>query len=63
MLDHMLDQLLGPFVETDHGTLGIIRSLVDIQRVFHVADELGAGVGRNDPLLAKPRLELVFLSV
>ena len=59
----MLDQLLGPFVEADHGTLGVIRSLVDIQRVFHVAHELGVGVGRDDPLLAKPRLEFVFFSV
>ena len=60
---HRPDQRLGPRVETDHGTLRIRRSLGDIQRVLPVTHELGAGVGRNDPLLAKPRLEFVFLSV
>jgi len=37
--------------------------MIDIQRVFPGADELGVGLRRDDPLLLQPGLEEVFLSV
>src|ERR1700730_2683649 len=57
------DHLLRGFVETHHGTFGIVRSLVNFQHIFHVGDKRRAGVGRYHPLLLQMRLETVFLSV
>ena len=61
----MLHELLRAFIKADHRLRSVIRSLIDIQHLFHLADKLGIGIGigRNDPLLATPRLEFVFLSV
>src|ERR1700682_2751730 len=56
-------QLLGRFVQTDLRSLGIVRSLIDIQHVLHPPNELGVGMGRNAPDLSQPRLERIFLSV
>src|SRR4029077_16713478 len=60
---HFDDHLLRGFVEADDGALGIARSLIDLQHVFHVGDKGRAGVGRNDPLLLQMWFESVFLSV
>jgi len=43
--------------------LGIARSVIDLQHVFHAGDKGRAGVGRNDPLLLQMRLENVFFRV
>src|SRR5580658_4777726 len=57
------DKLLRGFVEAYQGTLGIARSVIDLQNIFHVGDKGRAGVGRNHPLLPQMRFETVFLSV
>jgi len=57
------NQLLGGFVEAHDGALGIARSVIDLQHVFHAGDKGRAGVGRNDPLLLQMRLENVFFRV
>jgi hypothetical protein len=59
----MLDELLGPFIKTDQRPFRIVRPLIHIQHLFHLANKLGVGIGRNDPLLVTPRLEFVFFSV
>ena len=38
------DQLLGAFIQTDEGAIGIARPLVSFQHVFHGGDEAGVGV-------------------
>src|SRR5271166_214323 len=38
------DQLLGGFIQTDEGAIGIARLLVSFQHVFHGGDEAGVGV-------------------
>src|SRR5712675_1042173 len=48
--------------EAHDRALGIVRSLIDLQHVFHVGHKGRTGVGRNDPLL-QMRLENVFLRV
>src|SRR6202140_3548158 len=57
------EHLLRGFGEGHEGALGIARSLIDLQHVFHVGDKGRAGLGRNDPLLLQVRLENVFLRV
>src|SRR5271165_3478640 len=57
------DELLRRFIEAYEGTLGIMRSLVDFQHVFHVGDKRRAGLGRDHPLLLEMGLENVFFSV
>jgi hypothetical protein len=57
------DHLLRGFIEAHDGALGIARSVIDLQHVFHVGHKGRAGVGRNDPLLLQMRLENVFLRV
>ncbi len=54
------DQLLGGFIQTDEGAIGIARLLVSIQHVFHRGDEAGVGVRRNHPLPIAVGLEDVF---
>ena len=56
----LFDPLFCALLETDYRPLGIVRPFVDIPRVLPVAHEFGMGVGRDDPRLAKPRLEFVF---
>ncbi len=55
------DELLGGFVKADHGTIRIMRPVIDFQHVFHRGHEGGACIGRNDELLCQMRLEVVFL--
>src|ERR1017187_5488477 len=57
------NQLFRGFVEAHDGALGITRSLVDFQHVFHVGNEGRVGVRRDHPLLLEMRLENVFLRV
>src|ERR1035441_8880742 len=57
------NQLFRSFVEAHDGALGITRSLVDFQHVFHVGNEGRVGVRRDHPLLLEMRLENVFLRV
>ena len=37
--------------------------MIDVQRVFPRADELGIAVGGNDPLPLEPGREFLFFSV
>ena len=55
------DQLLGGFIQTDEGAIGIARLLVSFQHVFHGGDEAGVGVWRNHPLPIAVGLEDFFL--
>ncbi len=55
------DQLLGGFIQTHEGTIGIARLLVGFQHVFHSGHEAGAGVRRDHPLPFAVRFERVFL--
>src|SRR6266581_5451025 len=55
--------LLRGLVQTHERALRIVRSLIDLQRVFHVGDKGRAGVRRNHPLLLAMRFENVFFSV
>src|SRR5208337_2061395 len=57
------DQLLGGFIQTDEGAIGIARLLVSIQHVFHGGDEAGVGVRRDHPLPIAVGLEDVFFRV
>ena len=57
------DQLLRGLVQADDGAFGIARPVVDVQHVFHVGAESGAGLRRNDILLLQMRFEIVFFSV
>src|SRR5277367_6430355 len=54
------DQLFGSLVQTNQGTIGIMRLLVGFQHVFHRRDEGRVGVGWNHPLPIAVRLESVF---
>src|SRR5271157_1618515 len=56
------DQLLGGFIQTDEGAIGIARLLVSFQHVFHGGDEAGVGVRRDHPLPIAVGLEDVFLA-
>ena len=57
------DQLLGGFIQTDEGAIGIARLLVSFQHIFHGGDEAGVGVRRNHPLPIAVGLEDVFFRV
>jgi hypothetical protein len=50
------DQLLRGLIQADDGAFGIARPVIDVQHVFHVGDESGAGLRRNDILLLQMRL-------
>ena len=56
------DELLGCLIQTDHGSLRVVRPPVDFQYIFHTGYEGGVGVWRDDPLLLKVRFENVFLA-
>ena len=57
------DQLLGGFIQTHQGTIGIARLLVGFQHVFHSGHEAGAGVRRDHPLPFAVRFERVSFKV
>ena len=57
------DQLLGGFIQTDEGAIGIARLLVSFQHVFHGGDEAGVGVRRDHPLPIAVGHEDVFFRV
>ena len=54
-------QLLGRLVETDHGMVGVVVLMVQVQHVLHSSHELSAHLW-DAPLLLLPRFEFVFLS-
>jgi hypothetical protein len=55
--------LLRGFVHADHGTIWIVRPVVDFQYVFHGRHEGGIGLRRNDELLFQMRFESIFLAL
>ncbi len=55
-------QLLGRLIETDHGMVGVVVFMVQVQHILHSSHELPAHL-RDAPFLLRPRLEFVFLSV
>ena len=57
------DELLRGLVQADHGTIRIMRPVIDFQHVFHAGYECGVGIRRDDPLLIQVRLKAVFFSV
>lgn len=57
------DELDGLFVHADNRHIGVVATLVNIQYVFHVHDEVGISLRWNYPTLAQVRLEVVFFSV
>src|SRR5215204_2836792 len=62
-LSHLGQQLAGPLVEADYGSVRIVGLLVEVQDLFHPPHELGVVLGWDHPLLDQVRLEFVFLSV
>src|SRR5215207_6932136 len=62
-LSHLGQQLAGPLVEADYGSLRIVGLLVEVQDLFHAPHELGVVLRWDHPLLDQVRLEFVFLSV
>ena len=59
---HILDQLLGCLIETDHWTVWVMVLVVQVQHILHPSHELPTHFG-NAPLLPLPRLEFVFFSI
>src|SRR3978361_1265092 len=57
------NQLLGGLVHADHGTIRIVRPVIDLQYVFHGGHERRIGLRWNDELLFQVRSENVFFSV
>src|SRR5208282_4956985 len=57
------DQLFGGLVQAHERTIGVSRSLVGFQHVFHGGDEARIGFGRDHPLPIAVRFKGVFLSV
>ena len=55
------DKLLRGLVQADHGTIRIMRPVIDLQHVFHGGHEPGVGIRRNDKLLFQVRFTNVFL--
>jgi len=55
------DKLLRGLVQADHGTIRIMRPVIDLQHVFHGGHEPGVGIRRNDKLLFQVRFKNVFL--
>jgi hypothetical protein len=51
------------FIHADHGCLGIIRHLVDVQDLFHMRHKRATVRGRNDPHFPQMRPQRIFLSV
>jgi hypothetical protein len=49
-LPRFLGELLGRFVQTDQGTIRIVRPSVDRQHVLHGGYESAGRFGRDDPL-------------
>ncbi len=54
------DQLLRLFVHANHGTPRIIGPFVDVQDLFHLANERRVLLGRDAPHLFSPRFERAF---
>lgn len=54
------DQLLAALVDAHDWMCGIVRQGIQIQHVFHVRYERRVRFRRDDPLLLKPGLGLVF---
>src|SRR5579872_5173885 len=58
----LADQLLAHLVHAYLWIVPIIGQGIDPQHIFHGADKLPTGCGRQTPFLLQPRLHLVFLS-
>src|SRR4030067_482583 len=56
-------QLFAGFIHAYLRSLRIIRSGIQPQNIFHVADKGGIGFGRDAVFFFQPRLKFVFLSV
>jgi hypothetical protein len=54
------DGLLARLLHADNGLKRIVRTLVDLEDVLHLPDELGISVGQDALHLGQPRLQLVF---
>jgi len=55
-------QLFGAFIETDNGTVWIIRFLIHVQYLFHLAHKFCIGLWWDYPLLILPRFKFVFFN-
>src|SRR4029079_15644337 len=62
-LTHVAEQLLAALIDTHRRAAVVRRPGINLQHIFHVGDEGRVRLGREDPLLLQPRLDLVFLSV
>ena len=58
----LADQLLAGLIHADHGEAGIVGQPVDVQDIFHRGDKSGVPIGRDLPVFAQMRLQLVFLA-
>jgi len=58
----LADQLLARLIHADHGKAGIVGQPVNVQDIFHRRDKSGVPVGRDLPVFAQMRLQLVFFS-
>src|SRR5262249_46340555 len=56
------DQLLTGLVQAHLRVVRVIRQLVQVQHVLHLADELAAAIRRDAPASLLPGLQRVFLS-
>ncbi len=55
-------ELLGGFVKTNEWPAAIMGAGVERQNIFHGRHESRVRFGRNDPVFAQMRFEMVFLS-
>ena len=51
-----------PNIEADQRPAGVMGPGINRQNIFHRGDEGRVGLGRNDPVLAQMRFEVVFFS-
>lgn len=59
---HLADQWGEGLVQTNHRAVGLVRTLIHLQNIFHIHYELGRGLRWDDPHLQKRQFEFVFLS-
>src|SRR5208282_5554343 len=59
----LCDQLLAALIHANHGSAGIVRTMVHFQHIFHRGHEFGRRSRRQAPALLQPGLEFVFFSV
>lgn len=59
---HFTHQLLARLVHAHDRKTGIMRQLVNLQQILHGGDKRRVLVGRDFPVFAQVRLQLVFFS-